>query len=659
MANVPTWRSQAAPSFDAALEAVADANKQQTEGMLQLAKGIGDTSDEYGDIVKNQAYNVLSKAIPKEGQTLAEARKDTREDPDNAELFGSSWLGAKEMDAMEKTLGALDASKQKVKSRSTVMEQVRRLAAVDPLKDPAEAREMMNDFTQFNKLNNISDSDDQLKEYADTLLRNTKVQLNEQTLENAGGILGNERSYTPEVIANVKRTVEDKIRVQNRAASDKEIKAKVTEVLSQSPLGAAFARQTDLYKTKSLIDIEREGLAERVANANATGNNDDLIEAVKYASTWITRHPEASQEDIAFLAEPISRAMDDMDVNLLDIWRKTNGNSTAATQSEQTAFRDALYSTYRAKFPDLPSSIIDQQVARDIQGNTTLRAFINSGNAISEFQTKRMREDYEALNKFHGEQRDLLFKIRKSNLQSVVGQDLEKTLNATFGKKLTGIKRSDLYDQVNLTIKKIKRAFPNLEPHQQATLDIAIYKFITTDGGYDGDGSWIPWDRADFPLMTVDKHSDMSKAKINELLDQLKTYLPDKRDRVAGAQKEGAVLLEERIAAIMEKNPLPENFGQGNVDSRTKKAMKQKSWLSRFNLNKPQLTREQIAEQYKEEMGKGLSWKNPESWWPWFKEKAGNSEEAKILGRLIGAQKIDQAQGTPSRVQPQNKYNPK
>ena len=138
MANVPTWRSQAAPSFDDALKAAADANKQQTQGMLQLAKGIGDTSDEYGDIVKNQAYNVLSKAIPKEGQTLAEARKDTREDPENAELFGSSWLGAKEMDAMEKTLGALDANKQKVKSRSTVMEQVRRLAAIDPLKDLAD-----------------------------------------------------------------------------------------------------------------------------------------------------------------------------------------------------------------------------------------------------------------------------------------------------------------------------------------------------------------------------------------------------------------------------------------------------------------------------------------------------------------------------------------
>ena len=226
------------------------------------------------------------------------------------------------------------------------------------------------------------------------------------------------------------------------------------------------------------------------------------------------------------------------------------------------------------------------KASEDIQKNATLSAIINSGNAIAEFETKYMRDSRQAINEFKGEQRDLVLNIRKNGLTAVIGKSLEKTINETLPEeKLKDINRSDLYDQVNLTIKKIKRAFPNLQPYQEATLDVAIHKLLTKMGGYDGDGGWIPWDRADFPIMTIDKHSDMSKANVNELLDELKDYLPQKRDRTAGsikAQAQGGELLEARISQYMEKNPLPVDFGQRQIESRTTKQRKIKAKYERL-----------------------------------------------------------------------------
>ncbi len=130
-------------------------------------------------------------------------------------------------------------------------------------------------------------------------------------------------------------------------------------------------------------------------------------------------------------------------------------------------------------------------------------------------------------------------------------------------------------------------------------------------GGYDGDGGWIPWDRPDFPIMTIDKHSDMSKAKVNELLDEVRKYLPKKRDRTAGsinAQEKGGELLESRISQYMNDNPLPDNFGQRQVESRTKKAQRIRSQYDRYR-----------AEGH---------WFDPEAW----PSMARNSSIGKFLG---------------------------
>ena len=581
---VPTWRSQAAPSFEAPLRTVGQANKALVEGLGKISKGIEDTSDEYGDIVKNEAYNTLSNIMPELGESRAAARQRTI--AENPGSFDSSFLGSKEMDNLEKTLGALDAGKKKVDNKTRVMEQVRKLSQLDPIENPEAAREMMNTITKFNKTNDISDADGDLKQYADAILRNTTVKLDAQTVIDAGGVLGTERSYTPEVIANVRKTIEQKVREKNRGASDAQVKTTVNRLLSESPLGAAFKRQQEVEGGRTLLDYERITLAGEIADAYETGSHDDLVAAVNKGNKWVIQNPDASPEKLAFLTEPIIRALDDMDVDILGIWRKENPGSTAGNQSEQKKFRDALYNKYREKFPELSKSILNKQISEDIQKNATLSAIINSGNAIAEFETKYMRDSRQAINEFKGEQRDLVLNIRKNGLTAVIGKSLEKTINETLPEeKLKDINRSDLYDQVNLTIKKIKRAFPNLQPYQEATLDVAIHKLLTKMGGYDGDGGWIPWDRADFPIMTIDKHSDMSKANVNELLDELKDYLPQKRDRTAGsikAQAQGGELLEARISQYMEKNPLPVDFGQRQIESRTTKQRKIKAKYERL-----------------------------------------------------------------------------
>ena len=92
----------------------------------------------------------------------------------------------------------MDAGKKKIDDKTTVMDQLGKLAQLDPIKNPEAAREMMNTFARFNKTNDISDADDNLKEYADAILRNTSVKLDARTIKEAGGVLGTERSYTPE-----------------------------------------------------------------------------------------------------------------------------------------------------------------------------------------------------------------------------------------------------------------------------------------------------------------------------------------------------------------------------------------------------------------------------------------------------------------------------
>ena len=125
MANVPTWRSQAAPSFDAALRAAATANKQQTEGLLQVASSIDDGQDVVADIRKRQAMELLSPADD------AVAREKIRNDPANRGLFSSSYLGEDTLNTMETDLAKLDPARKKVRDKTEIMNELAHLRTLE------------------------------------------------------------------------------------------------------------------------------------------------------------------------------------------------------------------------------------------------------------------------------------------------------------------------------------------------------------------------------------------------------------------------------------------------------------------------------------------------------------------------------------------------
>jgi hypothetical protein len=159
---------------------------------------------------------------------------------------------------------------------------------------------------------------------------------------------------------------------------------------------------------------------------------------------------------------------------------------------------------------------------------------------------------------------DDLIKFRDIGVAATVRKDIEQSMNERWGKdeagnsKVIGIERNDLIKQTAATVKKIKSAFINdelkstLTKAQDATLELAIHRFLTTTVGYDPDNGYVPFDSSDWVIATlggyIGQGKDMSNNSINSLLEGVKQHLPKQGDRLAGAQLPGAVLLESRIA---------------------------------------------------------------------------------------------------------------
>ena len=116
--------------------------------------------------------------------------------------------------------------------------------------------------------------------------------------------------------------------------------------------------------------------------------------------------------------------------------------------------------------------------------------------------------------------------------------------------------------------------------------------------------------------MTIDENSDMANADINQLLEGLSRHLPEMVERKASVRKayksgKAGVLLDDKIRTYLKNHPPA-------------------------SVNRPP-TKEEIRAKYEKEMGKGLTWYNVESWWPWFKKKYGDK-----ISKKMGWQTIDQ-----------------
>jgi len=164
---------------------------------------------------------------------------------------------------------------------------------------------------------------------------------------------------------------------------------------------------------------------------------------------------------------------------------------------------------------------------------------------------------------------DLLIDMDENSVAGVISKKIGEVINESWsgkeGKpKLNDLDRIKLIKQSDATVKKIKSAFINsvngqsintLTRDQEATLDIAIYRFLTNTAGYDPDAGYLPYwmDKPDFVIATLGM-KDMSKNSIQSLLEGLKQYIPRPKARTPGAQVPGAVSLETMIGKYMVKH---------------------------------------------------------------------------------------------------------
>ncbi len=215
---------------------------------------------------------------------------------------------------------------------------------------------------------------------------------------------------------------------------------------------------------------------------------------------------------------------------------------------------------------------------------------IAKGDRIDAFQTTLDKQLLGQLGEHKKEIVDKILDFRKVGVAASIRKNLEESINKRWGKdkdgvlKVVGVSRNDLIKQTANTVKKIKSAFlvwddehktyrSSLNETQEATLELGIYKFLTSVVGYDPDDGYIPFDRPDYVLANLStwmgQGKDMSDNSINVLLEGLKEHLPKVGDRLPNARKPGAERLEDLIGEYQERNK-----GQDTEQKLTDKAVR-------------------------------------------------------------------------------------
>jgi len=571
MANVPTWRSQAAPSFDAALRAAATANKQQTEGLLQVASSIDEGQDVVADIRKRQAMELLSPADD------AIAREKIRNDPANAGLFGSSYVGEDVLNTMETDLAKLDPARRKVRDKTEVMNE---LAHLRTLKTDQDKKAYLNEMATFRQENNIKDDDKILQPFANELLARTQVTIDDSLIRKHGGNPLDERSLTPDVLERIEQDVLDQVQKNNKGASTSAIKNAYKGIVARSKYNSMFERVAKKETKASTVDKELEKQAGIVTDALHHGTNEQLITAINNASNYLQRHQHELKPDQAkFIERPLLRALEGMKVDAFSTWSdmitKAKGDPNDVRQgslNNQHAFRKLMIEKYHEKFKWLPTSIIDKKVAKDIQDGQ-LGAIFQSGKRIAQFRTQDEVENFKEALQYKKEVRNQLRDMeRAGNVWSVVADRLQTKINKTMPptddpdeQKLRDTNLGELYNHVRQTVRRIDRMFRNPETgeynldnkSQEHTLKRAIMQMFTSQGGIDKDGNnWNPFDDPFYTLMGMSENDDMTSLSDNQLLEALQEFLPGVSTRGAESQAKGATLLEDKIAAVRQNKEI-------------------------------------------------------------------------------------------------------
>jgi hypothetical protein len=559
---VATWKTQAAPTFDAALQAAQKANDSITSGGEQITAGLGEIAQVPEDAIMNQAKTALM------GLDTDQAREEfLLENP-------SSFHDADKLQTFRDQLMKNDGAREKESHKLTLLGQSEIL---DGIQDPVERKRQMGEYQYSNDLKGINDDEGMHKSRMNKMLGNQQFEVTRKTIEQAGGNPDDELTFNEDVEQRVFDIIDKNIRSQYYGASAATIETKRNEALAASPWGAMFTRRTKRREQMTDLDIQSETLAHAITD-NISGQSPEsqtkLVDSVNQAMDfYLNNATQLNDQQKQWLQKPILKALEGEGIDATKRWFEINANydvDTPGSVKNQRRFGREISRQLKNKFPTLDQGIIDTHIA-DLISRSGLEGMIGKGNMVYEYQQKLDREFMDSVSGMKKGIVDDLIQFRKIGVAATVRQDLEENMNKRWGKdekgksKVTGVERNDLIKQTAETVKKIKGAFinsefkTNLTKTQEATLDLAIHRFLTTTVGYDPDTGYLPFDSADWVIATLGGYmgqgKDMSNNSVNSLLEGLKEHLPQRGDRLDGARGKDAVLLETLIDNYQKRNP--------------------------------------------------------------------------------------------------------
>jgi hypothetical protein len=554
---VATWKTQAAPTFDAALQAAQQANESITSGGERMTAGLGEVLEAPEDAIMNQAKTALM------GLDTDQARKDFLiQNP-------SSFHDADKLETFRAEMMKNDGARETERHKLSVMSQSKIL---DGITDPDQYLDKLNQFQRKNAFDGTDDDEGLLSARMTERLGDDVFTVSRDTIEEAHGDPDDETSLTEDVQERAFDIIDKKIRDKYFGASPDVIKKKRNEAIAASQWGPQFARRTKELGDMTTKEIQSERHAHDITKAlSSTGPKaqEHLRTAVNTAVDFIQKNTtRLSDDEKAWIKKPIMEALQRENVDADARWMEINGAHGkppgSGSPANQRRFGREMAAQYKQKYPNLSKEIIDEHLA-DLIKRSGLETMIGKGNMVHEFQTRTDRAFLESVTAMKGRTSNILINIAESNLASVTSDKIAEVINKTWegsdkdgNPKIKDLVRSDLIKQSHETVKKIKSAFINakgnshLTRDQEATLDIAIYRFLSKTAGYDPDSGYIPWDDPDFVLSTIGG-KDMSNNSIQSLLEGIKDFLPHPDDRTPGSKKDGAILLETKIATYMER----------------------------------------------------------------------------------------------------------
>ena len=504
-----TWKTQAAPTFDAVLKASQAANVSAAAGFDKITTAAGGAVDDFGAGVMNEAKMGLMNLdtdIAREEYLL-----------DNP----SSFYDAKELSTFREGLLKTDGTRKDEGDRLKVLEQSNYLEQFEH--DPDLQAEKLSEIQKDNAFTGVFDKNKVHTARTDFLIGNKEIEITPQSIKDAGGELNAlgvpvEDSLDPHVMHTLSENNIKKLKKQFYGASDKTIREMNKRAFEKSPYGAQFARRGETVTEMSTEDFQAHEHAGAIADALFSGNPEELEKAIIASSKWqLENQTTLSKEQKGFIAAPLLQALDNFTTGeigpdgkplLLDAkteWDKAVGVGGDGSKANQNKFGRHMTDLYRSKYKFLPQEVIDKQIGKIIDDSDNLRNLFDKGNLLAKYKTDLHIEYMDSLKGMKRELYDIANRFRiVGSVPAVIAQDLETIINKSLAglgpedDKLRGKIQADLTRNVRQTYNNIKGLFTNKEgtpetnpnwgqsnltPTQEATLDMSIYKFLKAYGG--------------------------------------------------------------------------------------------------------------------------------------------------------------------------------